>query len=363
MDAVADEGWPEVGGLNNAWRAAIEGAAEVIVVTDARANVVFVNPGFERVTGYTTAEVLGKNPRLLNSGKQDAAFYRAMWSTLGRGVPWHGRLVNRRKDGTHYTADVTITPVLDAEGRATHFVSTQRDASLEVELSRRLVRQHQAELLESVCGGAVHDLNNLLMVVSGNSQLLEGRIPDDQGELEDIQAAVERARLITGSILAFVRRQPPALAPLDLAAALQGMAPLMRRLLGPRHTLVLSATPGSNAMVRMERGALEQLVLNLVVNAGQAMVDGGVVTMLVTRPGDDVAPNSVDLVIQDTGPGIPAHAMDHIFEPFFTTRPKGTGLGLATVARVVKDAGGAVEVQNIMPHGARFCVRLPWHHV
>ena len=345
--------------LGDAWRAAIHGAAEVIVVTDSEACVVFVNPGFERVTGYTAQEAIGQNPRFLNSGKQDPAFYQAMWRNLGQGQPWQGRITNRRKDGTTYTADVTITPVMDVSGRVTHYVSTQRDASLEVELAQKLVRQHQLDLLESVCGGAVHDLNNLLMVVGGNSALLEGRIHNDQGELSDIQAAVERARLITGSILSFVRRQPPALVPLDLGAALQDMAPLMRRVLGQQHTLALSAPSGPDAMVRLDRSALEQMVLNLVVNAGQAMVEPGVVTMVLARNNQGPRP-MLDLMVQDTGPGIPATVKDHIFEPFFTTRPKGTGLGLATVARVIQDSGGTVTVENAIPHGARFCVNLPW---
>ena len=119
---------------------AIEQAAESVFITDRHGTIQYVNPAFERLTGYSREDAIGQNPRILKSGKQDALFYKQMWDTLARGHAWKGRFINRKKDGSFYEADATISPVLDKSGNITHFVSMKRDVTREIELEKRLIQ-------------------------------------------------------------------------------------------------------------------------------------------------------------------------------------------------------------------------------
>ena len=150
---------------------AIEQVGETIIITDPAGNIEYVNPAFERITGYSKAEVIGQNPRILKSGKQDQQFYSQMWATIAGGKTYTGHLVNRRKDGTLYTDDAIISPVLDAEDRLVAYVSVKRDVTDHLALEEQF---HQAQKMESVgrlAGGVAHDFNNMLGVILGHTEL------------------------------------------------------------------------------------------------------------------------------------------------------------------------------------------------
>jgi two-component system cell cycle sensor histidine kinase/response regulator CckA len=172
-------------------------ADESIVITDPRGFMQFVNPAFERSTGFNRMELLGRSPKILKSGLHDGEFYRKLWDTIGRGDVWRGTIINRRKDGTLYEEDTVISPVLDRSGRIVHYVGVSRNPV-------------PTDRMEGARGGVAHDFNNLLTAISGYCDLLLHRVPEYpefRKEVEQIRKTVTRAAGLTRKLLASCRRQ------------------------------------------------------------------------------------------------------------------------------------------------------------
>ena len=210
---------------------AIEQAVETIMITDAEAQIVYANPAFEKSSGYTVAEALGSRPNLLKSGKHDDAFYRQMWEVLARGETWRGRLQNKRKDGTLYLEDASISPVRDQAGKVVNYIALKLDVTREAELQEQLLQAQKMESIGRLAGGVAHDFNNLLTVINGYSQMALGRLREGdplRDQLEEIYKAGERAAALTQQLLAFSRKQILQPRVLDL----NGVVEDMRRMLG-----------------------------------------------------------------------------------------------------------------------------------
>jgi two-component system cell cycle sensor histidine kinase/response regulator CckA len=352
---------------------AVEQAAEAIVVTDPEGSIAYVNPAFETVTGYRRDEALGENPRILKSGKQDAEFYRALWETLTRGEAWMGRFINRRKDGTLYEAEAVISPVRDSAGRIVNFVAVQRDVTRERQLEDQVRQSQRIEAVGRLAGGVAHDFNNLLTIISGYSDLLLERLGPEhpqRSHVNEIRKAADRAASLTRQLLAFSRRQVLTPQVIDLNSVVANMHNMLRRLIGEDIELV--NVPGEDlGSVRVDPGQIEQVILNLIVNARDAMPQGGKITIetgnvvldegyagghFPVKPGPYVV-----LAVSDTGCGMAPEIQAHIFEPFFTTKEqgKGTGLGLAMVYGIVKQSGGYVWVYSEVGQGTTFKIHLP----
>ncbi len=352
---------------------AVEQAAEAIVVTDAEGSIAYVNPAFEKVTGYQRGEILGQNPRILKSGKHDAEFYRALWDTLRRGEAWTGRFINRRKDGTLYEAEAVISPVRDGAGRVVNFVAVQRDVTRERQLEEQVRQSQRIEAVGRLAGGVAHDFNNLLTIISGYGDLLLDRLGPEhpqRSHVSEIRKAADRAASLTRQLLAFSRRQVLTPQVVDLNSVVANLHNMLRRLIG--EDIELLHVPGADlGPVRVDPGQMEQVILNLVVNARDAMPQGGKITIetgnavldenyagghIRVKPGPYVA-----LAVSDTGCGMPPEIQTHIFEPFFTTKEqgKGTGLGLAMVYGIVKQSGGYIWVYSEVDRGTTFKIHLP----
>ena len=156
---------------------AIEQAAEAIMITDARGAILYVNPAFEIVTGYSRSEALGLNPSMLKSGKQDEAFYSTLWATVSSGNTWRGRLVNKKKDGTLFTEEATISPVRDAAGTTTSYVAVKRDVTASLALEAQFLQAQKMEAVGRLAGGVAHDFNNILSVILSYAEILSGEVP------------------------------------------------------------------------------------------------------------------------------------------------------------------------------------------
>ncbi|MDR3678093.1 MAG: PAS domain S-box protein, partial [Acidobacteriota bacterium] len=214
---------------------AIEQSAEAVVITNTRGDIEYVNPAFTRITGYGREEALGQNPRVLKSGRQDPELYRQLWGTILNGQPWHGELINRRKDGSFYTEQMGITPIRGPHGEVTHFIATKQDVTERKTLEAQL---HQAAKMEAVgrlAGGVAHDFNNLLTIINGYSQILQEKLRSDteaSGHLKEISLAGERAATLTRQLLAFSRRQVLTPQVLDLNAVVSNLDKMLQRLIG-----------------------------------------------------------------------------------------------------------------------------------
>ncbi|MBM3889598.1 MAG: PAS domain S-box protein, partial [Verrucomicrobia bacterium] len=352
---------------------AVEQAAETVVITDVNASIQYVNPAFERITGYTLAEAAGQNPRILKSGKHDAQFYQQMWQRLTRGEVWHGHFINKRKDGTLYEEDATITPVRDATSKIVNYVAVKRDITREVQLEAQVRQAQKMEAVGRLAGGVAHDFNNLLMAISGYSELALRRLPADdplRASLEQIKAAGDRAAALTRQLLTFSRKQPMQAQVLDLNSVLTNMQKLLHRVIGEDVQLVTQLAAPLDS-VKADVGQIEQIIMNLAINARDAMPHGGKL-VFETSHADldadycqqhrDVSPGRyVLLAVSDTGCGMSAEVQAHLFEPFFTTKAegKGTGLGLATVYGIVKQSGGHITVYSEAGQGTTFKIYLP----
>ena len=352
---------------------AVEQAGESIVVTDTRGTIQYVNPAFERITGYDRVEVIGQNPRILKSGRQDPAFYRNLWETLRRGEVWRGTFLNRRKDGTLYEEDAVISPVRDPSGQVVNYVAVKRDVTDVRRMEEQLRQSQKMEAVGRLAGGVAHDFNNLLTAISGYSDLLLHRLPEYstlRRDVEEIRKAGDRAAALTRQLLAFSRRQVLQPKVLDLNAVVTNMGQMLRRLIGEDIELSTDLSP-SLSRVKADPGQIEQVIVNLAVNARDAMPDGGRITIATAdadlspayaaahpevRPGPHVL-----LSVADTGHGMDDETQAHLFEPFFTTkeRGKGTGLGLATVYGIVQQSGGHIRVNSAADSGSTFLIYLP----
>jgi two-component system cell cycle sensor histidine kinase/response regulator CckA len=350
---------------------AVEQADEAIVITDESASILYVNPSFERVSGYTRAELIGSNPRILHSGQHDADFYRAMWSTLLAGQTWHGTLVNRRKDGSLYEEAAVITPLRDPDGSVVSYVGVKRDITREQVLEAALRQSQKMEAVGQLAGGIAHDFNNLITAIRGYSELVrESLPPGDRDDIDQVVLAADRAAELTRQLLAFSRRQvlqPQVFAPAEIV---EGIAPMLRRLLGEHIELLVHAAPGVGR-IRVDPSGLEQIIVNLAVNARDAMLGGGrltIETMNVeldssSKPGHaEMTPGPyVALRVTDTGCGMDEQTRARAFEPFFTTKEpgSGTGMGLATVYGIVRQSGGQIYLYSELGYGTTFAIYLP----
>jgi PAS domain S-box-containing protein len=351
---------------------AVEQASETIVITDTKGTILYANPAFEKTSGYTRAEALGQNPRVLKSGKQDAEFYRQMWAVLQRGEVWNGHFINRRKDGTLYEEEANISPVRDAAGKIINYVAVKRDVTHEVQLETQFRQAQKMEAVGQLAGGVAHDFNNILAVIQMQSSLLKSDgLSTEQTELADgITESVQRAVALTRQLLLFSRREVFQPRDLELNETIAATTKMLKRMLGEtiEMQLKLAAQP---LFLHADAGMLDQVLMNLCVNARDAMPGGG--HLLIETAGVELdelavgqsvqarAGSFVRLSVSDNGGGIPPEILPQIFEPFFTTKDvgKGTGLGLATVFGIVQQHQGWINVYSEVGHGTTFRIYLP----
>ena len=478
---------------------AVEQSPASIVITGLLGNIEYVNPKFTRVTGYSSEEVVGKNPRILKSGEAPPDFYRDLWSTITAGREWQGEFHNRKKNGELFWEFASISPVFDEKQKITHFIASKEDITerkraaeelakrevyfrsliehsldivaviapdgelryvspsgerilgypaadlpglnafdlihpddrslaegkfrrsletgtkfeqLEVRIRHRdgswrtlsfigrplppetgmrgLIinardqtdrQQLEAQLRVSqkmegigrLAGGIAHDFNNLLTAILGYSELMEAQLPDDEdlrSSLREIHHAGERAAALTRQLLAFSRKQVLQPRLLDLNAVVSEVEKLLRRLIGEDVELVTQLDPALGN-VKADPGQLEQVLINLAVNARDAMPEGGTLTIetanavldtgfAMANPGARSGEYAV-LTVADTGIGMSDDVRSHAFEPFFTTKEqgKGTGLGLATAYGIVKQSDGYITVESEPGRGAAFRIYFP----
>ena len=344
---------------------AVEQSPASIVITDLEARIEYVNPKFSELTGYTSAEVLGRNPSILQSGETPAETYEQMWRALCSGKEWQGEFSNRKKNGERYWELASISPIFNATGTVTHYLGIKEDIT---ERKRREVEVRQTQKMEALgqlAGGVAHDFNNVLTVIQCNASLLDmGGLNEVEraGATQQISEATERASRLTRQLLMFSRRQPVQQKSLDLNEVVLNMTKMLRRLIGDHISLVAHCAEA--APVFADTGMLEQILLNLALNARDAMPHGGrleVNTDIAETDGH--TGKFVRLQMSDDGVGIAPDALPHIFEPFYTTKEvgQGTGLGLATVLGIVEQHQGWVEVESVLGSGTTFKIYFPCH--
>jgi PAS domain S-box-containing protein len=371
----------QVGLLKAAVTASRDGVmiAEIDPTGASGPKIVYANPAFERMTGYSAEEAVGLNPSILcqtssfgpgaasGLAEEEEAAVKAVRTALRRAEPSRLELPGWRKDGSRVWVEWQLVPVTDGGGRCTHWVGVLRDTTERRAFEEQLRESHKLEAVGRLAGGIAHDFNNLLTVIRGNSEIVRENLADDPGAVElvdEVRGAAERAAGLVRQLLTFGRRQAAKPVVLDLNAVLTEMAGILRRLLGAPVTVETDLAP-TPVRVRIDRGQLEQVVMNLAVNARDAMPDGGTLTIAtasVPAGGGRGPTRYARLVVSDSGCGMTDEVKQHVFEPFFTTKgpDKGTGLGLATAYSIVTQAGGRIGIDSAPGAGTTFRIDLPW---
>ncbi len=351
----------------------VEQSPASIVITDANGIVEYVNPKFEEITGYTAKEVIGQYNRLLRTEYTAGKEYGDLWETVNAGKYWRGEFHSKHKNGSLYWESTLVSPITDKDGTITHFLVVMEDITERRQLESHLRRSQKMEAVGELAGGIAHDFNNLLGIIIGNLDLMKRKISEDskiQNNLEKAQSAALRGSSLTRRLLNFSQQSPEASSPVNINKIIVSLEDLVSRSLTGKITHETSLARDL-WMVELNTGDFEDMLINLSLNARDAMPDGGrliietrntIIDHITTIGDEDMKPGDyVEIAISDTGSGIPKNLATKIFDPFFTTKDKdkGTGLGLAMVYSFVQRSKGHISVQSEEGIGTTFRIYLP----
>ena len=354
-------------------RKAVNASGEVIFITDPKGIITFINPAFTQLYGYTPEEVIGKTtPRVLKSGKMKHEEYEIFWQRLVAKQVVRQEIINRTKSGRIVSTEAAVNPVLDEDGQIVGYLAIQRDIT---EKKRLEAESHRTQRLESIgrlAGGVAHDLNNVLAPVLLSIEVLKKQTFDETGRriLSSLQMSAERGKAIIRQILTFARGAEGEKNLLQLKHLMREMEQIVKETF-PKSIELRTSIPRNLWMVTGDVTQLHQVLLNLCVNARDAMPDGGVLDLAAENlyldeqnagPHYDAKPGPyIAVTVSDTGIGIPPENLQKIFDPFFSTKElgSGTGLGLATVHTIVKNHNGFINVTSQVNQGSAFRVYLP----
>ncbi len=352
---------------------AVEQSINLVIITNADGRIEYVNPAFLEATEYDVDEIVGREPSPWKFGPEDEAAFTALWQTLLAGDDWRGEFSTRRKSGGMLAVAATISPIRDEKDRLTHFIGILEDVTRRKEIEEQLRRAQRMEAIGQLTGGLAHDFNNLLTVIIGNIDLLTEQLPpysSGHGLATLALNASLRGADLTRQLLAFARRQSLEPQVCQLNEMIPEMMDLLRRTLGEQVEVVIE--PAADLWLAfVDPTQVESAVLNLAINARDAMPQGGCLTISTAnrRLDEDVPETEIDVTpgdyvmvaVSDTGSGMTAETLSRVFEPFFTTKPqgKGTGLGLSMVYGFVKQSRGHVRIESEVGRGTTVRLYLP----
>jgi len=352
---------------------AIEHAAEDIFITNTKGVIEYVNPAFEKITGYSRTEAIGKTPSILRSGLQDEEFYQDMWNTIHNKQVWTGRIINKRKDGSLVHEDATISPIFDSSGKGIGYVSVKRDITEQLKTEDMLRQSQKMEAIGTLAGGIAHDFNNILSAIFGFTEMaMFNMAPDTKvyRDLSKVLTSAERARELVKQILTFSRMRELKPQPVQIQNVIKETVNLIKATIPSSIDIQLNFR--SHAVVLADATQLQQVLMNLFTNAAYAMRghDGIIKLRLAEVSLDrlaligkkDILPGDfLQLTVSDTGHGMNKEIQDRIFDPFFTTKDEGegTGMGLSVAHGIVTSFGGFISLHSEENVGTSFTIYLP----
>jgi PAS domain S-box-containing protein len=351
---AADEHLESLRTLENMQHAIDQSA--IVATTDVAGRIKFVNQKLCDISKYSRNELLGQDHRLLNSGLHSKEFIRTLWRTIAQGRVWRGEFRNRAKDGSIYWVDTTIVPFLDASGKPWQYMAIRYDITARKQQEQRLQDQAALAALGEFSAVVAHEVRNPLAGIRNGVQILASELPGGSEGVslaDEIVARIDALNSVIGDLLTFARPREFKNTEVDLRTFVAQVTmaftqdPAMSR-------VTVDLTGAGDATIEADADQLRLAIMNLLVNAGQAMHGEGPVSVGVDRAGDECI-----ITVGDRGPGIVEELRTKIFEPFFTTKARGTGLGLPTVKRVVDAHHGTIEMCGREGGGAVVRIVLP----
>jgi PAS domain S-box-containing protein len=346
--------------------AAVIQSANMIVITDTEGVIEYVNPQFSRLTGYSLAEAVGKPISILKSGKQDEEFYNELWQAITSGKNWTGKLQNRRKNGETYWERKTITAIFDESNRIINFLSVGEDITTEIITQQKLVETDKMSAVGMLAAGVAHEFKNYLAGIVGNASFALTELEEEGGlqlaheTLSKIVEYGEKANDVAMSLLSYSKAKPEEVNQEDLKKIIGKTVSLVEKEMKNLSIEIVTYFE-EVPEVEVSTSKIQQLLLNLLINAQHAIKSNGVITVALLAEG-----NYVRIKVGDTGVGIPQENLGKIFDPFFSTKGVwgkdelvGTGMGLAICRNIAREHGGDLTFESIVGAGTTFTLTLP----
>ena len=330
-------------------------AAAIVATTDVSGRITYVNDKFCEISQYSRAELLGQDHRIINSALHSKEFIRNLWRTIANGQVWHGEIRNRARDGHFYWVDTTIVPFLNERGKPYQYIAIRADITARKEAEARLTHQAALARVGQLAAVVAHEVKNPLAGIKGAVQVLmsrRGASDPEQQVMRDIVGRIDALNELIGDLLVFARPRPPRLARVDLRRLLEEAVSMLRR--DPIGATIGVSIEGAELSLDADAELIRATVLNLLINAAQALEGSGRITIALARQGDSVA-----IDIRDNGPGIPEDMREQVFEPFVTTKARGGGLGLPIARRTAELHGGALTLLSPPDGGTVMRLTLP----
>lgn len=349
----------------------------IVAITDQRGIINYVSDEFCRISKYSREELLGQDHRITNSGYHPREFINDLWTTIAAGQVWKGEIRNRARDHTIYWVDTTIVPFLNSQGKPYQYVAithdiTQRKLAEEqvVQQAAELQRAAQLSFVGELAAGLAHEIKNPLAGIQGAVDILIRRRDKNDPEREALEGMRHEVERIDSTVRALLDRARPRLVSVRASSLTDivgravnlARAQLTSAATGGHRVKIEFEPPADPIIISLDPAQIEDAVLNLIINAIEAVAGDGQVTIRVARSQNDRGEEFEDeaiVEVSDNGRGISEEDLTRIFNPFFTTREAGTGLGLPAVRRIARAHGGRVEVSSSPGQGSTFSIHLP----
>jgi len=354
----------------------VEQSFNAIILTDCDGVIEYVNPAFEKMSGYSSVEALGNNPRMIKSGEHSKKYYQKMWNTLLLGQSWKGNFINKAKDGHLYEVEQTIFPIFSKNvGKAIGYTAIQQDVTERNRIQKQDEHAQRLESLGILAGGIAHDFNNLLTAIMGNASLAKSNLENTDAcreKLDNILHASDSAANLCKQMLAYSGKGHFIIHPMNVSEVIRKILQLLETSVGKK-AKVMTELKGDLPLIEADEGQIQQVIMNLVINAAEAMGESmgeiDIVTEVVylteekiisLLDGESISKGDyVAIHICDNGCGMDVDTQKKIFDPFFTTKFTGRGLGMSAILGIIRGHKGALQMQSVIGEGTEFSIYFP----
>ena len=329
--------------------------AAIVAITDVSGRINYVNDTFCKISGYARDELLGQDHRIVNSSYHPKEFIRELWRTIASGRVWHGELRNRAKDGHIYWVDTTIVPFLNERGKPYQYIAIRSDITARKEAEEKLAQQATLARVGQMAAVVAHEVRNPLAGIKGAVQVLISRRTAGDSELpvmRDIVGRIDSLSDLINDLMLYARPRAPRLSQIELRPLISDAVTIVRR--DPAAQSIDIVIEGADVSASVDSELIRATILNLVLNAVQAMAGPGRISVKLGQSG-----NFATIEVRDNGPGIPVDIRNQVFEPFFTTKARGGGLGLPIAKRTAELHGGSLALECPDGGGTVVTIKLP----